>query len=333
LTAALSEREGVRFFVTGRGDRAQDRWNQLYSATLAVFDIGVPSGAERAQVCYELGLALALGKPSVVLARPGQVLPFDINIRPVYLEDTAEAPIQAVGAAMREAVASIVWGGSQAGLGSGPANALALLRGRFGARLSEGVLRIAVERVEHNLGDAVGFRNSLRQLLGMLGADAPAMLLPAWPPVYPDPGKPPRCFHVMPFRPDWSTPTRNLAAEVCKANSWVYSRGDEASAQRIIHGIWEEIGGASAVLIDITGHNANVALELGLVHALGRPYRVLAQGDPNEHMFPSLEKVQIHSYGSAPGFLRFSNVVAELLAEQSSVTASEVKQRSAGKPA
>jgi hypothetical protein len=50
-------------------------------------------------------------------------------------------------------------------------------------------------------------------------------------------------------------------------------------------------------------------------------------------MFPSLEKVQIHSYGSAPEFLRFSNVVAELLAEQSSVTASEVKQRSAGKPA
>jgi hypothetical protein len=117
----------------------------------------------------------------------------------------------------------------------------------------------------------------------------------------------------MPFRPKWSRPTRDLAEHVCKQRGWVYSRGDEANAQRIIPGIWSEIARASAVLVDITGHNPNVALELGLVHALGRPYRLVAQGLAEEHMFESLERVQIHSYGSGPDYSLFAKEVEGLL--------------------
>jgi hypothetical protein len=297
----------------GRGDRAKGRWNQLCSASMAVFDVGVPKGAHRTQVCYELGLALALGKPAVVAARPRQRLPFDVNLRPVRLAGERAKDAALLEEGIRHALGSITWGGGGAGLGSGPRETLAWLDRRFHQRLGQGSLRIALEGVERQQEDAVGFRRSLEQLLGMLGADAPTALLPAWPPAYPDSAAKPRCFHVMPFRPGWSKPTRDLAAELCDGNGWKYSRGDEAEAQRIIHGIWSEIGRASAVLVDITGHNPNVALELGLVHALGRPYRLIAQGDPEQHMFDSLEKVQIHRYGRGPGFTGFAEVVTDLL--------------------
>jgi len=315
VAGVLAERDDLTLFAdAGRGDRAQGRWNQLCSASVGVFDVAVREGAERAQVCYELGLALALGKPSVVVARPDEALPFDVNLKPVYLSGVAETDAEVLDRAIRHALGSIVWGGRHREIGDAPNQTLAWLQQRFGSRLSDGTIRIALDMAERSQEDAVAFRRALEQLLGMLGADAPAILLPAWPPVYPQHDKKPRCFHVMPFRPAWSKPTRELADEVCRQNGWVYSRGDEAEAQRIIYGIWSEICSASAVIVDITGHNPNVALELGFVHALGRPYRVVAQGDADKYMFPSLEKVQIHSYGGGPSFSKFRDIVETLLA-------------------
>ena len=315
VASVLAERDDLTLFAdAGRGDRAQGRWNQLCSASVGVFDVAVREGAERAQVCYELGLALALGKPSVVVARPNEALPFDVNLKPVYLSGVAETDAEVLDRAIRHALGSIVWGGRHRAIGDAPNQTLAWLQQRFGSRLSDGTIRIALDMAERSQEDAVAFRRALEQLLGMLGADAPAILLPAWPPVYPQHDKKPRCFHVMPFRPGWSKPNRDLADEVCRQNGWIYSRGDEAEAQRIIYGIWSEICSASAVIVDITGHNPNVALELGFVHALGRPYRVVAQGDAEKHMFPSLEKVQIHNYGSGPSFSEFRDVVESLLA-------------------
>jgi len=66
--------------------------------------------------------------------------------------------------------------------------------------------------------------------------------------------------------------------------------------------------------VDITGSNANVALELGLVHALGRPYRLVAQGDPALHLFPSIAKVQVHGYSPEAPFGPLQSHVAGLLA-------------------
>lgn len=311
----LVDRVGLQLFGgAGRGDLAQDRWNQLCAASLAAFDLRVPAGPDLAQVCYELGLALALGKPSIVVARSGQSLPFDVNLKAVELTGAAEDDANRLASAIEQTLGTIVWGGSGGAMGSVSRDALKLLRRRFGDRLSDGPLRIAFEMAEQQQGDAVAFRRSLERLVGMLGADAPMVQLPAWPPAYPDEGQLPRCFHVMPFRPKWSRPTRDLAAQTCKRRRWAYTRGDEAKAQRIIHGIWAEIASATAVLVDITDHNPNVALELGLVHALGRPYRLLAQGQPEQHRFPSLEKVQIHSYGDGLDFRGFEEALEGLLA-------------------
>lgn len=310
----LAARDGLELFERARhGDQAEERWNQLCSASVAMFDLRVPEGPPRAQVCYELGLALALGKPSVVVARPRQKLPFDVSLKPTRLRGDPAAHAEELGAAVRHALGSIVWGGGEASLGAAPSEALAWLDRRFRRRLSDGALRVALQQAERHQDDALAFRRSLEHLQGMLGAAAPALLLPAWPPAYPDPKEKPRCFHVMPFRPSWAKPTRDLAAGVCQGSGWTYSRGDEAEAQRIVPGIWNEIGHASAVLVDVTGHNPNVALELGLVHALGRPYRIVAKGAAEKHMFASLGKVQIHGYARGPRFSGFTKAVEGLL--------------------
>ena len=314
LAEAIAERDGLSLFAeAGRGDRAQSRWNQLCSASVGVFDVGVPEGPERAQVCYELGLALALGKPSVVVARPDQTLPFDVNLKPLYLAGSVEDRVGGLNQAIRGALGSIIWGGIDRGSNSASSEALSRLRQLLGTRLSDGIKRVALQSAEQSQDDMIAFRRSLDQLLGMLGGEAPAVLLPAWPPSYPSEGKELRCFHVMPFGPGWSKPTQSLAKRVCHRYGWIYSRGDEAEQQRIIRGIWSEIGSASAVLVDITDHNPNVSLELGLVHALGRPYRLIAQGDAKEHTFPSLEKVQIHSYGPSPHFAKLDDIIEGLL--------------------
>lgn len=309
----LAAGNGLKLFDrAGRGDYARERWNQLCSASIAVFDVGVPKGAECAEVCYELGLALALGKPTVV-AYHGQTLPFNVELEPTVLAGKTKADAAALDEAIQRALGTIVWGGGEAGLGDGPRDALAWLDRRFGERLSEGSMHITLRLAEENIDDAVAFRRSLEQLMGMLGADAPAVLLPAWPPAYPDPSAKPSCFHVMPFSKKWSVPIREIARKTCEKHGWQYYRGDEVDEQRIIRGIWDGIAGASAVLVDITDHNENVALELGLARALGRHCYVVAKGDPEKHMFASLKKVQVHGYGRAPNYSGFEKAVESLL--------------------
>ena len=310
----LTERTGVeRVDESGRGNLAQDRWNQLRSASVAIFDVGVGEGPARAQVCYEMGLALALGKLTVVAGRPGAVLPFDVDLKPVPLSGDPDIDAGALILGLDHALGTITWGGTGRSVGSTPVESLRWLEAGYGPRLTDGTNRIAHGQVRASVDDAVAFRRTMNHLLGMLGPDAPTLLLPAWPAAYPPANEPPQCFHVSPFRPAWSGAVKGLAEAACRRVGWQYKRGDDADAQRIIHGIWEEIGQASATVVDVTGHNPNVALELGLIHALGRPYRLLAQGEPEEHMFPSIEKLQIRSYGGPPDFQGFTEAVEELL--------------------
>ena len=207
------------------GDYAQQRWNQLWSATVAVFDVGVPGGPARAQVCYELGLALAVGRPCVITVKDGQALPFDVEPTPHVLRERADADSACCPDAIGGALAVPAWGGVEAGLGDRPARALAWLEQRTGERLAGGAEGIALRLTRAERGDAVGFRRALDQLLGMLGADAPLALLPVWPASYPDPTRQRQCFHVMPFGLEWSNPTRELARATCAARGWSYRRG------------------------------------------------------------------------------------------------------------
>jgi hypothetical protein len=107
-------------------------------------------------------------------------------------------------------------------------------------------------------------------------------------------------FHVMPFGADWSDELRARSEAICGERGVEYRRGDEASDARVIRAIWDDLCVASHVLVDLTGFNANVCLELGLAHALGKRTLIVSQTGAAD-LFPMLRKVRLTPYerGSA----------------------------------
>ena len=97
-----------------QGERAQGRWKQLRAASVAVFDVGGDDPGERATACYEAGLALALGKPIVVITRPKLATPFDIGLRPVELSGGVDDDAEQVRGAIEATLGAITWGGAPA---------------------------------------------------------------------------------------------------------------------------------------------------------------------------------------------------------------------------
>lgn len=313
--ASLLEQRGemVIHGTVRSGDHSEQRWNALLSATIAVFDVGVRDTLTRAQVCYELGLALAIGKPCVIVVRDRTEIPFDVDPTLHVLTENAAPDSQMMLEAIGETLANPRWGGAEGGLGDRPSRTLDWLKKRVGHRLMEGTTAVALRLAENQSHYAVSFRGALDQLLGMLGADAPLVLLPAWPAEYPDRERSPQLFHVMPFRPKWASRTRDMARSACEQRGWDYRRGDESTEQRITRAIWAEIASASAVLVDITGCNPNVALELGMAHAVGRHTWVIAQGESSAFRFLSIEKIQVHRYDPDAGDHGFRECVWGLI--------------------
>ena len=60
--------------------------------------------------------------------------------------------------------------------------------------------------------------------------------------------------------------------------------------------IWDNLCQASHLVVDLTGLNANVALELGIAHALGRNVLLITQDSVEQVHFPSLAKLRVHRY-------------------------------------
>jgi hypothetical protein len=71
------------------------------------------------------------------------------------------------------------------------------------------------------------------------------------------------------------------------------------AAPNVIRSIWEEIACATHVVVDLTGFNANVALELGIAHTLGRPCLLVGQDATVKHLFPMIAKQRFFSYMTA----------------------------------
>jgi hypothetical protein len=142
----------------------------------------------------------------------------------------------------------------------------------------------------------------------LLGASGPALFRPQWAPDSAAEAGRPKCFHVTPFHESFDS-VCEAVREICEGQGWEYVRGDIGSSQRIMHRIWHGICQASAVVIDVTDQNLNVGLELGLVHAVGKPYRLIGRGKVSAHRFPSIGKVQIHAYPNEP----FADIIGPLL--------------------
>jgi hypothetical protein len=293
---------------------ASGRWEQLRMSAVAVFDLTAlaapsPTADIVAPVAYELGMALAVGCPVVIVATGSQRLPFDVDVDPVRVRSTDD---RADGQALADGLDSAIYGLLRGGVGDSVGSSLAWLRWHY--RDLERWPQVLDVFDPSAAEDSVRARRLAMSALSLLNDDLTEMVLPSWPGSYPDPAEP-RCFHVTAFGPDWATMTREVLAAAC-APEWLsrsttvdesvsrpiaYIRGDESHAPDIIRAIWDDISRATHVVVDLTGLNPNVVLELGIGHVLGRNVLLISQ-DPPEGTFPAIAKLRCYQYSlTGPG--------------------------------
>jgi hypothetical protein len=284
----------------------QARWDQLRESFVAVFDWRShsrelaehdPAGAAQlAAAAYELGLALAMGHPVVIVGRAGQAMPFDIDIDPVNMCGDAAADVAALTAALDHAIYDRQRVADDPCLAATRAGLVALAAGRGKARVFEGMGWLA----EDNLRDPVAFLAAARQMLREEAALE--LLTPVWPTPAEHPQ--PTLFHVTPFSLDWSSAARKAVRRACADCGIRHADGATAKESRILRRIWDGIATARWVLVDVTGLNPNVFIELGMAHALGRDTLIVERGVPGEAPPPklrNLEKIEFKRYADLAG--------------------------------
>jgi hypothetical protein len=298
LVQQVCTERGLRCHAaTPQREPATARWEQLRGSALGVFDFTDYSRAEplpAAAISYELGMALATGLPVVVVIAPDRELPFDINVDPVVMGDGGD-DLEALASALDAAL----YGVHRGDHGDSIPASLHWLREHCESIAAPVIARLLDERVPAGT-DATTTWNRLESILPLLD-DPPTMLLPAMPGRYPDPAAP-LCFHVTAFRAPAAEQTRALLRQVC-GQKIVYRRGDEARAQDVIGAIWDDLGCATHIVVDLTGLNANVLIELGIAHVLGRTTQLISQ-DKWYQQVPTIAKYRCVTYSPDEAGLR-----------------------------
>lgn len=293
LAAISCRHSGLEIMPEPKGEGfAGARWKQLQRAMTAVFDLRFANDLGLASVTYELGIALTLGKPVVVVIGEGQTMPFDVDLDPVVV---AGGPTDEC--VLAEAIdRSVAWNFPKPRAGGSPATlefVLSLYR-----RPQQNVL---VDQTLKMLGglrkepDPLTVTRTLVQFFEYLNDGQTMLLHPRWLPFYPA-GTSRRLFHVMPFRPQWADRVTAVTRKTSESAGVTYVRGDEVREPDVIRSIWEEIVRSTHVLVDLSGFNANVALELGISHTLGKKTLMVGQEDTVDRLFPAIRKLRVHKY-------------------------------------
>lgn len=268
------------------------RWESLQKAMAVVFDLRTSDPREKASVAYEMGIALTLGKPVTVLVAGDSSIPFDVDVHPVLLTGTPEDESILADAIDR----SLVWTYPRPAADS-LMNTVEFLLEKY-ERPNPNLNVDQTLRVLSNLrekADSLVVSRTVTKLFDYLNDGRTIPINPVWPPVYPSVQQC-RLFHVMPFGPEWAPEVSKAARAACEVAGVWYVRGDEATESVIIRSIWEQLARATYVLVDLTGLNPNVALELGIAHTLGKKILVVAQGDPGNHLFQSISRLRVSGY-------------------------------------
>jgi hypothetical protein len=287
----------------------QARWDALRRCHVGVFDLrgyrpglvqsDAAAGVALAASAYELGLASALGKPVVIVTRPDDALPFDIDIVPCEISGDTPTDKQALTGALDHA-----WYGRQRTIGSSSlAETFAFLDQITQDHPRRRMLEATGLLDARQIDDPIGFIGSVKQILREQGLADIQVIFPAWPGHYPNAAMP-SVFHVMPFSESWSNAVRDTVRASCNTHGFVYKRGDEADEGRIIQSIWQDICAAHSVLVDLTGLNVNVLIELGMAHALGRIVLTVRQAGLKEPLPRNIEKLRVLDYDSPAGLSR-----------------------------
>jgi len=279
----------------------QARWDALRASHVGVFDLrGYRPGLVRADpaaaaalaaTAYELGLACTLGRPVVIVTREGDSLPFDVDIAPCEMSGDPAADERALVTALDDA-----WYGRQRTTGtSGLAETFAFLDRVTRDHPRRQMLEVSGVLDDQQIDDPIGFAGCVKQIVREQGLRDLQVIFPAWPGHYPDEAAP-TLFHVMPFSEPWSGDVRDAVRELCVGRGYLYRRGDESDEGRIIQAIWDDIGAARLVLVDVTGLNLNVLIELGMAHALGRTVMTVRQSGVREPLPRNIEKLRVLEY-------------------------------------
>ena len=300
---AASKRNGLTVQELPRNTSyATARWNGLRTSEVAVFDyLDYPHTDERdglsfsaastfATTSYELGMALAIGHPILILTDNPDHLPFDIDITPLTVLSNAIDITT-----LSEALDEVIYGVQRNASGSSLKATRAWLQHRFHGHHLNSVAS-PLDALDDSINqNSVKFRSYVESILGWAGDTQAQILYPSWPGDYPDASRQ-KLFHVMPFRPLWNSRVREVVATACQSSGRQvqYVRGDQPLERNILRSIWTELCTATYVLVDLTGMNPNVALELGIADTLGRNTLLVSQDGPS--LFQNIQKERIHSY-------------------------------------
>jgi len=272
-------------------DPATALWRQLQAASLVVLDL---SSADP-QVYYQLGQAYALGTELLLLARRGTVLPFDVAQAVLAYDDADD-----LAATLPPALDAALYGVQTLGLSALMHGTLQRCTDLVDKAVGPAHAPVLLQQLQAAVTSPLDFRAALEQLLAQLGNSRLVLLHPRWPAHYPAAGSGRRCFVVMPFSQalaDTQAMYRRLD-DALSAQGVHVVRGDEALGQDIVASIWEETARASHVLVDLTGYNLNVCLELGMADAMGRDTLLIGTAGTPEQRFAAIDKRRIHAYGA-----------------------------------
>jgi hypothetical protein len=241
----------------------EDLWRQIAASGTTVIDLKLSEKKTRwPRICYAAGLALAIGRNVLVITDCPADLPFDIFLTR-YEHDPGRA------AALAEALGRVA---CQVPV-SHVVPKIAVEAAAFATRIdppAEAWARHLAQRLADTTTtlytDPIAIR---RAALGYFAhrPGRPYGVEFSWfLPAYPDQNNP-RCFHVETF--DLIEWTSAAVKRGCEPHL-MYERGDTAPKLQIMNRIWEGIGRASLVAVDLTGLNPNVCLELAVSQVLGR---------------------------------------------------------------
>jgi len=271
---------------------ANTRWKHLQKSTIAVFDFAYANVHKKAEISYELGMALALGRPLLIITSEKYALPFDVDIAPLILSEDKN----------NESEIKVAFDLAMIWLYNPPKKnhilqTLDYIIGKYPGGGDNVYLNQTLKllKEQKKRPDPVNINHAIKKFLDFLKDGLTYIIHPIWPPEYPDEADS-SLFHVTPYYPDWANDAMAAVRETCDNHGIKYIRGDQVEDPNIIRSIWTEIAKASYVLIDITGFSPNVALELGISHTLGKKSLIVAHPDTEKQLFPMIAKQRVSIY-------------------------------------
>lgn len=297
----LDDHRLTRIDHGGTGPIDLVNWLNLRSCALAVFDFRSQCKPKAIRsAAHALGVSLALGTHSLIVADDDAEMPFNVNNDPLRIDDVTDLKSQLGETLVNRLTAPFP--NVSAGTNPHVQTAKYVLAQMAGS--NDTVIAMTpkiTEECRRETPDAVVLAHYLQQTLDMHQPPEFLLARPFEPISYPDPGSR-HCFHLLAFSHPYASEAVSQACTSAK-----YSRGDTTGELDVISGIWTALCTATDVIVDITPRTndtsglptENVAVELGIAQALG--CRILIVRDVNAghlELFPEISRLQVHQYSS-----------------------------------